>query len=316
MYRPIQSSGLLSSCSLIRLFAIAAIVLLLASACGGSKETPTAVPPTPEPATAIPEAAVEPAEEPTVEPAAEPAAAAPAETASQTSGLTVAVNANFKPFLFTDENGNLAGFDIDIMNALSAAGNFEVGYEDRQFDGMIDALAAGDYDAAMSAITINDSRKEQVDFTAPYFQPGQAPVSFFSAGQGLGVRSDNADIMSKDDLAGGTIVGVKNGTTGDDFASALESVTVVRFDESEQTLDALVDGAVDAAVVDIAVITDYIKESQGAVKLVGGPVTEEEYGIAVNKDRPDVLEMLNAALDQIRADGAYDAIFDKWFGTP
>jgi polar amino acid transport system substrate-binding protein len=130
------------------------------------------------------------------------------------------------------------------------------------------------------------------------------------------VRSDDANIMSVNDLSSGSIVGVKRGTTGDDFASTLESVTIVRFDESTQTLDALVDGAVDAAIVDIAVITDYIKESQGQVKLVGGPVTEEEYGIAVNKDRPDVLEMLNTALEQIRADGTYDAIFAKWFGSP
>jgi ABC-type amino acid transport substrate-binding protein len=106
-----------------------------------------------------------PAEAPTTAPAEEAAPAAP------TSGLNVAVNANFRPFLFTDENGNLAGFDIDIMNALSAAANFEVGYEDRSFDGMLDALAAGEYDAAMSAITINDTRKEKVDFTCAVMTP-------------------------------------------------------------------------------------------------------------------------------------------------
>jgi ABC-type amino acid transport substrate-binding protein len=305
--------------SLVPLFTIAVVVLLLASACGGSESTaaPEEIATEPEVATVAP---VEPTAEPTVEPQQEPISEPAEETSvqepSQTTGISVAVNANFKPFLYTDENGNLAGFDIDIMNALSAAGNFEVGYEDRAFDGMLEALAAGDYDAAMAAITINDKRKQIVDFTTPYFEPGQAPVSFFSAGQGIGVRSDNTDIMGTDDLSGGKIIGVKLGTTGDDFVSALDSVTVVRFDESKQTLDALVDGAVDAAVVDIAVITDYIKQSQGKVKLVGGPITEEEYGIAVNKDRRDVLEMLDAALAQIRSDGTYDQIFAKWFGTP
>ena len=199
------------------------------------------------------------------------------------------------------------------MNALSAAGDFEIAYVNRSFEGLIDALAAGEYDAAISAITINDKRKELVDFTAPYFQPGQAPVSFFSSGQGLGVRTDETVITGKESLTGGAIVGVKRGTTGDDFASDLEGVTVVRFDESQPALDALVDGAVDAVVVDIAVLTAYIKESQGAVKLVGGPITEEEYGIAVNKNRSDVLEMLESALTQIRADGTYDTIFAKWF---
>ena len=66
----------------------------------------------------------------------------------------------------------------------------------------------------------------------------------------------------------------------------------------------------------IAAITDYIKGSQSAVKLVGGPITEEEYGIAVNKDRPDVLEMLESALAETRADGTYDQVFSKWFSAP
>lgn len=317
---------LASPCAFIRLAVIALVTVMLLSACGGSQ--PTATPEAGEPeAPAATEAAdvVEPTAQPVAEqeaeptepPAQEPATDTPTEQAvAATSGITVAVNANFKPFLFTDENGNLAGFDIDLMNALSAAGNFEVGYEDRPFEGMIDALAAGEYDAAISAITINDERRVKVDFTAPYFQPGQAPVSFFSSGQGIGVRSDETAITGKDSLTAGTIVGVKRGTTGDDFANALEGVTVVSFDESQNALDALVDGAVDAVVVDIAVITNYIKESQGAVKLVGGPVTEEEYGIAVNKQRPDVLEMLNTALAEIRADGTYDQIFAKWFGSP
>lgn len=318
----IHANRLFSSCALIRLFAIAVVLLMLVSACGGGQADAPA--PAEEPAAETPaepeveemaEATEPPAEE-AAAPAEEATPEAAAEAPAATTGLSVAVNASFPPFLFTDDSGNLAGFDIDLMNALSAAGNFEVGYEDRSFDGMLEALAAGDYDAAMSAITINDTRRQIVDFTEPYFQPGQAPVSFFSAGQGMGVRSDEADIMGVDSLPGGSIVGVKRGTTGDDFASELESVTVVRFDESEQTLDALVDGAVDAAIVDIAVITNYIKESQGQVKLVGGLVTEEEYGIAVNPERPDVLDMLNAALEQVRADGTYDAIFDKWFGTP
>ena len=300
------------------MLAVSVMVALSLAACGGSREAAA-----PEATATEAPAEAEPTAAPTAEPTAAPATAPEAtqettaqEPAAQTSGISVAVNAEFKPFLFMDENGNLAGFDVDLMNALSAAGNFEVGYENRAFEGMLDALAAGEYDAAISAITINDTRRQIVDFTAPYFQPGQAPVSFFSSGQGLGVRTDESAITGKESLTSGVIVGVKSGTTGDDYVSTLEGVTVVRFDEASQALDALVDGAVDAVVVDIAVITDYIKQSQGAVKLAGGLVTEEEYGIAVNKERADVREMLDAALAQIRADGTYDQIFAKWFGSP
>ena len=109
---------------------------------------------------------------------------------------------------------------------------------------------------------------------------------------------------------------VKTGTTGDDFVVNETDAEVVRYAEAAPALDALVAGEVDAVVLDIAVMTDYIKTHPGAVKLVGGLVTEEEYGIAVNKDRPEVLERLTAALDQIRGDGTYDRIFAKWFGAP
>jgi ABC-type amino acid transport substrate-binding protein len=296
----------------IQLLGIGTLLVLMLAACGGSRANATPEPPvtaeTPIPPTVTAPDAPEATEE--------PAELSGEASASQTALLIVAVNAEFKPFIFMDENGNMVGFDVDLMNALSAAGNFEVGYEDRPFEGMIDAVAAGEYDAAISAITITDERREKVDFTAPYFQPGQAPVSFFSSGQGLAVRTDEATITGKESLTSGVIVGVKRSTTGDDYVSALDGVTVVRFDEASQALDALVEGEVAAVVVDIAVMTDYIKQSQGAVKLVGGPVTEEEYGIAVNKDRANVRELLDAALAQIREDGTYDQIFAKWFGSP
>jgi ABC-type amino acid transport substrate-binding protein len=299
----------------IPLLVVGTLWALLLAACGGSSATATPAPPAAE-ATIPPTATAAEAPAATETPAEAPGAA----SASQTAGIIVAVNAEFKPFIFMDENGNLAGFDVDLMNALSAAGNFEVGYENRSFEGMIDAVAAGEYDAAISAITITDARREKVDFTAPYFQPGQAPVSYFSSGQGLGVRTDETAITGKESLTSGVIVGVKRSTTGDEYASTLDGITVVRFDEAPQALDALVAGEVDAVVVDIAVITDYIKQSQGPegapVKLVGGPVTEEEYGIVVNKERANVREMLDAALAQIREDGTYDQIFAKWFGSP
>ena len=293
---------------------IGAMVVL--AACGSRTEAtpeplPTAVPPTVTPIAT-------PTNTPTAVPIATEVVVEPSDEDPEPEAATivVAVNAEFKPFIFLDDNGNMAGFDVDLMNALSAAGNFEVGYQDRPFEGMLDALAAGEYDAAISAITITDARKEQVDFTAPYFQPGQAPVSFFSSGQGLGVRTDDATITGVASLTGGVNVGVKRDTTGDEYASTLEGITIVRFDDAAQALDALVDGTVQAVIVDITVIVDYIGQSQGAVKLVGGPVTQEEYGIAVNKGRPDVRELLDAALVQIREDGTYDQIFANWFGSP
>jgi len=183
--------------------------------------------------------------------------------------------------------------------------------------GLFDGLENDDFEAAISGITITEPRKERVDFTAPYFEPGMAPVSYFSAGQGIAVLTDNMTIMGKDDLTSDVTVGVKRGTTGAEFASGETEANVVEFDEAQPALVALVDGDVTAVVLDTPVIIEFIKSNPGAaIKLVGGPVTDEQYGIAVGKDHPAVLDGLNVALQEIQASGVYDQIFQKWFGSP
>lgn len=316
------------------LFTLLAIVVLLLAACGGSKETPEPTEPVAVEEEAAADTAEEPAAEPTEVPAeepsestapeAEPTDAPVEEAAAEVSGepveipvITVGVNAEFEPFVFIDENGNLAGFDIDIMNALSAAANFEMAYATTPFEGIFDGLEKGDFDAAISAITITDGRKERVDFTDPYFEPGMAPVSYFSSGQGIAVLTDNMTIMGAGDLTADVTVGVKKGTTGAEYVATQTEATAAPFDEAVPALQALVSTEVTAVVLDMPVIIDFIKANPGAaIKLVGGPLTDEQYGIAVSKDRPRVLEGLNLALEQIQESGVYDQIFQKWFGSP
>jgi ABC-type amino acid transport substrate-binding protein len=314
-----------------------AILILLLAACGGSKETPE---PT-EPAAAEEQVAEEPATEeatdvptdvpieeevvvveeaqPTTEPVEEVVSeeATSADESVETPVISVGINAEFEPFVFVNENGNLSGFDIDLMNALSAAAGFEMAYVTTSFETIFDGLENGDFDAAISAITITDGRKERVDFTNPYFEPGMAPVSYFSSGQGVAVLTDNMTIMGADDLTADVTVGVKKGTTGAEFVANETEAKVSAYDEAIPVLQALVSAEVTAVVLDMPVIIEFIKANPGAaIKLVGGPVTDEQYGIAVSKDRPRVLEGLNLALQQIQESGAYDQIFQKWFGTP
>ena len=145
---------------------------------------PTATPESDTADAAPTEAAVE---EPAVEePAAEEAAAADAASEdsaaeqsapAQTAVITVGVNAQFEPFVYLDQNGSLAGFDIDIMNALNAVMDFEVAYQNTTFEDLFTGLENGELDAAISAISVTDARKERVDFTDPYFASGLSPVS-------------------------------------------------------------------------------------------------------------------------------------------
>lgn len=273
---------------------------------------PTAAPveeaPTAEPAVE------EAAPESTMAPAEENAAPQPPPTLGVVS---VGINPAFQPFVFKDENGQLTGFDVDLVNALSAVGNFEVGYTRTSFGGLFSGLTSGAFDIAVGAITVTDDRKQIVDFTDPYYRSGQSPVTYYDAGQGIAVAVENSTILGPNDLTDTVRVGVKAGTTGERFVVDQTTGQFVRYPEAPDALDALAAGEVDAVVVDIPVITNYVRNNPNAgVKLTGGPVTVEEYAIAVTKSKPELRDGLNAALNQLREDGTYDAIFQKWFGSP
>jgi ABC-type amino acid transport substrate-binding protein len=290
-----------------------ALVLLVGvgSACGQPASAPAPA------ATDTPAPTLEPTLVLVTPTVAEGQATSATPSAPAISALRVAVNAEFEPFIFLDENGNLGGFDIELLNALSAAGGFEVSYTNMPFPQLLDAVAAGDYDAGISAITVTDERKERLAFTDPYFEPGQALVSYWSAGQGIAVQMDNFTITSMDELQAGVTVGVKAGTTGADFVRQESSADVVEYAEAADALAALAAGEVDAVVVDIAVIADYITtHPEAQLKLVGRPVTDEQYAIVVNPARPDIVELLNTTLSQVRSDGTYDSLFLKWFANP
>lgn len=281
------------------------MLLFVFAACGGAPApTATLAPPTATPA---------PTAEPTDITTLEAPTAAPA---PQVAIVTVGIDPAFEPFVFTQE-GKLAGFDVDLLNAMAAEGDFEVAYVIASFDEIFNGLQSGKYDAAISAITVTEERKTLVDFTAPYFESGKAPVSFYNPGQGIAIRTDNTAITSPESLVAGVRVGVKKGTTGAAFVAEQTTAEIIEFADSPAAIDALVAGELDAVIVDIPVIVDYIKRNPMAgIRVTGGPVTEEAYAIAVSKAKPAVLDLLNAALAKVKESGAYDQIYNRWFGAP
>lgn len=280
-----------------------ALFLLGVAACGSSPApTATPIPPTPTPQPAAPTATPTEAAAPMVE--------------SVPSIITVGIDPAFEPFVFTQE-GRLAGFDVDLLNAMAAEAEFEVAYVVSSFDEIFDGLQQGRYDAAISAITVTDARRSLVNFTAPYFESGKAPVSFYNPGQGIAIRTDNMAITGPESLVEGVRVGVKRGTTGAEYAEENIGAEIVVFAESEPALDALAAGELDAVIVDISVIVGYIRNNpEAGIRITGGPVTEESYAIAVSKDKPAVLALLDAALVKVKESGAYDQIYNRWFGAP
>jgi polar amino acid transport system substrate-binding protein len=220
--------------------------------------------------------------------------------------VKVGTNAEYRPFEFVDENNAIVGFDVDLLNALAEEAGFDLEWVNTKWDGIFVALANGEFDIVASTVTITDERKKTVDFTDPYF----------NAGQILAVAKDNETIQSVADLVEGIKVGVQLGTTGDIYVSDNTKAQPERFDEVTMAFQALRNKDVDAVVADSPTVADYIKANPDFnAKIVGEPFTDEFYGVAVNKGKPELRDALNKALATIKGNGKYDEIYNKWFGA-
>jgi ABC-type amino acid transport substrate-binding protein len=218
--------------------------------------------------------------------------------------VTVASDIAYRPFEFT-QDGEPVGFDIDLMNEIGERANLQVEFQNVTFDGIIPGLTSGLYGAAISAMTITEERAQQVDFSDPYF----------NADQSLLVKS-GSDIQSTNDLADKT-VGVQLGTTGameaQNLANEDQVGNVRTFDTVEDAFTALENGQVDAVINDFPVSADRVQTSNGSLEIVQTIPTGEQYGIALPKDS-ELTPRVNEALQEIKDDGTYAEIYEKWFG--
>jgi len=218
--------------------------------------------------------------------------------------ITVASDIAYRPFEFY-RNGEPVGFDIDLMREIGRRAGFTPEFQNVTFDGIIPGLGSNLYDAAISAITITEERRQQVDFSEPYF----------NADQSLLVRSDS-DIRSVDDLGQAT-VGVQIGTTGANKANQFQQqgrIAEVRtFDTIEDAFTALENGQVDAVINDLPVSQDKANTSDGRLEVVQVIPTGEQYGIAFPKGS-NLVGPVNRALREIKRDGTYAEIYEKWIG--
>jgi len=219
----------------------------------------------------------------------------------------VGTAADFAPFEFIDENGNYAGFDIELMNAIAEKIGYEVKWENADFAGLVASLQTGKYDAVISGMTITASRQEEVDFSKPYFRSDQAVV----------VQASNTTILSREDLADKKI-GVQLGTTGELLARELVSDkgNVYAYDSPDQAFLDLNTGRLDAVVNDLPVSGYFLVRNQNLpLKIAFTIETEEYYGIAIKKGNTELAEKINNALVELKQEGKYAEIYQKWFET-
>jgi ABC-type amino acid transport substrate-binding protein len=238
-------------------------------------------------------------------------AAAPGDETTGPAGIvgqkvTVASNIAYPPFEFSPK-GMPRGFDIDLMNEIAERTGFKVRYKNVRFDSILRGLNEDLFDAAISAMTITREREQQIDFSNPYF----------NADQSLMVAS-SSEVQSIDDLAEAP-VGVQSGSTGQIEAEELLDNGQIGEIKPHRTIGeafaALRGGKVDGVIYDLSAAHREVVKSGGAIRFVEPVPTGEQYGIAFPKDSP-LVEPVNEALAEIKADGTYERLYKKWIGMP
>ena len=288
-----------------------AIIMVAALSLVVSCSQPAAAPAPAKPAATTAPAAAPAA--PTTAPAAAPAAATTAPVAAAATGPTVdrikkagkivvLQDATFRPMEFKDENGNTVGFDVDIADAFAKSLGVKLEVQNINWDGIFVALKQGKGDMVLSSVTITDERKKEMAFSQPYY----------AAGQVIAVPADNTTIKGPNDLKGKTVA-VQIDTTGQEAAEKIGGLKEIRkFDGGAETMLAVEQGKVDAAVMDIMVALDFAK-THPKVKVVDKkPFTAEELGGAFQKDAGDLVKAFDDFVAGAKKDGTYDKILQKW----
>ncbi|MEI0530437.1 amino acid ABC transporter substrate-binding protein [Brachyspira pilosicoli] len=221
--------------------------------------------------------------------------------------LVLGLDDTFAPMGFRDEAGNIVGFDIDL--AQEVANRLGVKLEVKPIDwasGIL-SLNKGDVDVLWNGFTINESRKQQINFSKPYLNNRLIIVK----------SSDRKDINSKEDLKG-KVLGVQVGSNQE----ALEADPISKEAKEVRPYDVNVNAFLDlqAKRIDVVVIDEvaaryYISEENVNFEVVeNSPLTEELYGIGFRKNDVELLNAVDKALDDMRADGKAAEISTKWFG--
>lgn len=220
----------------------------------------------------------------------------------------IGTDTSFRPFEYTDENGAFVGIDVDILAAVAEDQGFQYDLQVLGWDASIAACQAGQADGMIAGASITDERKA----SGWIFSEG-----YYDADQCLAVEA-SSDITGFADL-NGLSVAVKTGTMSADYAESLAAdngFTVTYFEDSPTMYQAVIGGQVAGVIDDTPIMAANIKDNSLAMKLVPGTGnTPAQYGFAIfNADNQELVDMFNKGLANIKANGKYDEIINKYLG--
>ena len=218
----------------------------------------------------------------------------------------MATNAEFPPYEYHDssqvgpDGSDIVGIDAEIAGAIADQMGMDLVIEDIAFDSLIPELQSGKADFVAAGMTVTEDRLVNVDFSDTYATAVQSVIV-----------TNDSDIASVDDLAGKKI-GVQQGTTGDLYATDdFGDENVDRYPKGVDAVQALVQGKVDAVIIDNEPAKVFVGDNEG-LKLLDTAYAEEEYAIAVKKGNTELLDQINAAIAELKDSGELESIVAKY----
>lgn len=212
--------------------------------------------------------------------------------------LTVGTNAEFPPFEYVDDNGEPDGFDMALIKAVGEKLGVKVEVENMEFASLISSIGSK-IDVAIAGMTVTDERKESVDFSDSYYEAVQYVI-----------LPEGSEIATAEDLKNKAI-GVQLGTTGDFIASDIEGATVSQYNKAVDAVNDLINGRVDCVIIDKNPALVFEGKFEGQITAVDGAQFDfepEQYAIAMPKGDAALVEQVNKALEEIKADGTFDEL--------
>ena len=234
--------------------------------------------------------------------------------------LIMATNANFPPYEYKEGTG-YAGIDVEIATEIAKKLGMTLEIKDVEFGSIVAGVQTGKYDIGMAGMTVNDERKQQVNFSDSYAKGIQVVI----VKEGSEYKSvDDFFVLDAEGnhtaVKEGVLVGVQQNTTGDIYCSdTLENFgfgedKVKRYSNGADAVAALASGKLSAVVIDDQPAKEFVKANEG-LTILEGSYADEDYAIAVGKENSELLEKINKALKELTDDGTIAKIVAKYINA-
>ncbi len=231
----------------------------------------------------------------------------PAAVETVTEGkLTMSTNAAFPPYEMLDDSGKIIGIDAEVAEAIAEKLGLELQIDDMGFETALTAVQNGQSDIAMAGITVDEERLKVMDFSDSY-----------ATGVQVVIVKEDSPIQSIDDLANAEMIGCQAGTTGYIYCSdtpengGYGEDHVTAYDTGALAVMALANGQIDAVVIDNEPAKAFVAANEG-LKILDTEFAVEDYAIGVAKGNTTLLDAINNAMKELKADGTFQKIVDKY----